>query len=193
MGTYFAGEQYKEVNFLGYTVTVPSAERINDYREKMQKIINAYNVVDQWLQKQVNECKSHGSSAWSWIQTKFWASFDDDDNGDIVWELQSLMGLQAIGIYPPGVASEEFAEYTKGYKELGKLRRILVQEAKEILTAYESNYERGQNEAFRNASSSIKGLGFGIITNSAVDLLAYNAISNATIRSQAKKADAQYN
>lgn len=33
---------------------------------------------------------------------------------------------------------------------------------------------------------------YGIITNSAVDLLAYNAISNLTLRSQAKKADEQY-
>ena len=36
------------------------------------------------------------------------------------------------------------------------------------------------------------GMRYGIITNSAVDLLAYNAISNLTLRSQAKKADEQY-
>lgn len=65
-------------------------------------------------------------------------------------------------------------------------------QAQQLNDAHESAMESGCAEAYRQAASQITGMRYGIITNSAVDLLAYNAISNLTLRSQAKKADEQY-
>ena len=68
----------------------------------------------------------------------------------------------------------------------------LDNEARNIENAYKSNYQSGQNSAYARAASSIKELGFGIITNSAADLLAYNVMANVTLKSQVRKADRQY-
>lgn len=72
------------------------------------------------------------------------------------------------------------------------MKRILVREVQQLNDAHENAMESGCAEAYRQAASQITGMRYGIITNSAVDLLAYNAISNLTLRSQAKKADEQY-
>lgn len=61
MGKYFIDSEYEEVNFLGYAVTMPSAERINYYRDKMNAIIKEYNFLDDCLQEQADKCKAEGS------------------------------------------------------------------------------------------------------------------------------------
>lgn len=118
--------------------------------------------------------------------------FECEGNGDIVEVLSNIIDMDAGDIAPDYSLADEFGKNTKAYKELVKLRRTLVREARDIEDSYENNYQKGQNAAFSRAASNIKGMGFGIITNSAVDLLAYNAISNATLRSQARRADKQY-
>lgn len=192
MGTYFIDGEYENVNFLGYTVTMPNAERIQYYRDKMNAIIKEYNFLENCIQGQADKVKAEGSGAWATIQSEFWLGFEDDLNGCIVAVLSDNIAMDAVDIAPDISLADEFGKNTKAYKELINLRRNLVREARNIQDTYENNYQRGQNVAFSRAASNIKGMGFGIITNSAVDLLAYNAISNATLKSQARKADRQY-
>lgn len=192
MATYFIDGEYEEVNFLGYTVTMPSAERIQYYRDKMNAIIKEYNDLEECLQEQADKVKSKGSSAWATIQTHFWMGFECEENGCIVDVFSDWIDMDSINFAPTESLADEFGKNTKAYKELIRLKRALIREARYIQDTYESNYQRGQNVAYNRAASNIKGMGFGIITNSAVDLLAYKAISNATLKSQARKADKQY-
>lgn len=185
-------EEYEKVKFLGNTVIMPHAERIEYYRDKMNAIIKEYDLLEECLQEQADKCKKEGSGAWAWIQSNFWMGFECEENGSIVGVLSDILDMDAWKIAPEHLVVDEFGKNTKAYKELVRLRRILVREARDIENAYESSYQRGQNAAFSKAATNIKGMGFGIMTNSKLDLLAYNAISNATLRSQARKADKQY-
>ena len=193
MSTYFVDEEYENINFLGKTIKMPSSERIGYYVDKMNEVIKAYQEVEDRIKQQVNKCKSEGSGAWAWIQSEFYIdSYDFDDNGELVIDLLQLMRLAAIDICPHGDSSENYGEYTKGYRELERLRTVLVREARDIESAYERSYQTGSSLAYSSAASNIKGLGYGIITNSGLDLMAYRAVSNMAIRSQAKRADEQY-
>lgn len=189
---YVYDESYEEVQFLGYAVSVPHWERVWDYRDKMQTIIDKYSLLEECLKEQAEKCKSEGSGAWAWIQTQFWMGFECEENGDIVGVLSNIIEMCAYDVAPDNVFIDEFGKNTKAYRELTRLRRALVIEARNIQETYEYNYQHGQKLAYAEAASNIKGLGFGIITNSTLDLLAYNAMSNATLRSQARKADKQY-
>ena len=193
MATIFIfDEEYEEVKFLGYTVTMPHAERIRYYIDKMKAVIKGYNVLEKSLQEQAEKCKAEGSGAWAWIQSHFWMGFECEENGGIVEVLLNIIDMNAGDIAPDYSFSDEFGKNTNAYKELVRLRRTLVREARDIENVYEGNYQSGKRAAFTKAGSNIRGMGFGIITNSALDLLAYNARSNATLRRQARKADKQY-
>lgn len=67
----FVYEEYEQVNFLGYTVTMPQAERISYYMDKMDVIVKKYNLLEECLQKQAAECKAEGSSAWPGFNRSF--------------------------------------------------------------------------------------------------------------------------
>lgn len=188
----FVYEEYEQVNFLGYTVTMPQAERISYYMDKMDVIVKKYNLLEECLQKQAAECKAEGSSAWAWIQSQFWLGFECEENGSIVEVLSDILDMDAWKIAPEYSVADEFGKNTKAYRELVKLRGALVRDAKRIQDNYEYTYQQGRSVAFTEAASNIKGMGYGIITNSSLNLLAYNIMSNATLKSQAKKADKQY-
>lgn len=184
---------YEDINFNGMNITVPSAELIRDYLAKMKCVRESYEIIDGIIQKQVKECKLKGNDAWSWIQTYFWADiFDRDENGRLILAVLSAIEDVAIDICQPGEDYDIYGRETKAYQSIEKLRSILVHEAKEINIAYERNYEAGSRNAYHNAVTQIKGMPYGIVTNSAIDLIAYNAVSNMTIKAQARKADKQY-
>ena len=67
-----------------------------------------------------------------------------------------------------------------------------MNEVRTIEANYEMSYETERSRAFNDAASQVKGMKYGLITNSALDALAYDIVSDITLRGQIKKADEQY-
>lgn len=180
----------EKLNLWGREIAVPEADLVNEYLETMKDIQDCYQLLDGIIKKQVTESKKEG---YNFIQVKFYFDiYSYTDNGQYINHLLSVIEEDSYDVCPTGDTREKYCEWTQAYKGLTELKRILVREAQQLNDAHESAMESGCAEAYRQAASQITGMRYGIITNSAVDLLAYNAISNLTLRSQAKKADEQY-
>lgn len=183
-------EWQEELDLWGRAVAVPKADLVNEYLEKMGELQSSYEILDTIIKNQVSQSKKEG---YIWIQIQFYFDiYDYDDNGQFINHLLSVMEENSYDLCPDGDTREKYCEWTKAYRVLTDLKMILVRTAQQLEEAHENAMESGCAEAYRQAASQITGMRYGIITNSAIDLLAYNAMSNLTLRSQAKKADEQY-
>lgn len=182
------------VSFLGKEYEIPNRMDIVNYRDLAEEIAREYaNVLDvvriRTQNAEKEEAKVGGNYGFV-LQREFWD--DVFDRGDAIESILEEMELSGSAICIEGDDESYYSRRTSGYRSLEKLADALEVEAKRIYYARESEIETGKINAYQNAASNIQGVGFGIITNSVVDLMFYNAVSNATLKSQAKKADAQY-
>lgn len=182
---------YEKVEIFGQSVNTFGAIFVKQYFGIVEEVKKAYNELSSILQQQVSECRSQGSGSWATIQTNFWMDIDRL-NGAFITDLLETIDNASRDVCPYDDVEENYGKNTKAYRTLQKLRKILVNEAQEISNAYDRQYQAGCDLAFNRAISQIKGMRYGIITNSVIDLLAYEAVSNLSIRSQAQKANQQY-
>lgn len=190
-GTYKHG--YEKVTFLGREYIIPDHSEINQFCNLMESIAKAYDQVNSFLQKSIedverreDECEHMGFC----IQMQFWD--DMNGRGDSVDYIADEMVWAGNEICPLGDNSDNYSKRTSGYIAVMKLADIMESVAKNMHYKKEGAIEYGQEVAYRNAAANITGMPYGIITNSAVDLLFYNAVSNATLKRQLRKADEQY-
>ena len=192
-GDAYIDENHEKVEFLGKSFIMPNSFEINEYRNLMNTIAKAYTDVNSTLQRRIDELKKHESEQGNqgfWIQMEFWDDISGrGDGADVIAEAMEYAG---IDVCPYGDDYDNYSKRTTGYRSMVKLADALEDAARNIYYQRERDVEYGQQTAYRNAASNITGMRYGIITNSAVDLLFYNAVSNATLKSQAKKADKQY-
>lgn len=189
----YIDDDHEKVQFLGKRYILPNSYEICEYRNLMNSISKAYETVNRHLNVRIEHVeeqeKKYGNKGFC-IQMQFWD--DISDRGDGADMLAESMDDESITVCPDGDDSDNYGKRTNGYRSMIKLGDAMEQVARTIYYEKERSVEYGQQTAYRNAASNITGLGYGIITNSAVDLLFYNAVSNATLKSQARKADEQY-
>lgn len=185
--------QHEKVQFLGKSYTLPASYEIREYRDLMNSVLKAYERVNDALNGRIEHVKEdekkHNNNGF-YLQMEFWDDFFG--RGDGVDMLLDFMELASLDVCPSGDDNIYYDKMTNGYRSMIKLGDAMEQMAKAIYYERERDIEFGQQTAYRNAASNITGMSYGIITNSAVDLLVYNAVSNATLKSQARKADEQY-
>ncbi len=186
----FLEQGYEKVEIFGSNVDVPGAIFIRQYFNIVGEIKEKYDELNLRIQKQINECRAEADGGWAKIQTNFW--MDSENDGAFIIDLLELINYASYDVCPDGDIAEYYGNKSNAYCELEKLRKILVNEAREISNAYDRNYQVGSKLAFDKAASQIKGMRYGIITNSVIDLLAYEAVANLSIKSQANKANQQY-
>lgn len=186
----FLEQGYEKVEIFGRNVDVPGAIFIRQYFNIVGEIKEKYDELNLRIQKQINECRAEADGGWAMIQTNFW--MDSENDGAFIIDLLELINYASYDVCPDGDIAEYYGNKSNAYCELEKLRKILVNEAREISNAYDRNYQVGSKLAFDKAASQIKGMRYGIITNSVIDLLAYEAVANLSIKSQANKANQQY-
>ena len=186
----FLEQGYEKVEIFGRNVDVPGAIFIRQYFNIVGEIKEKYDELNLRIQKQINECRAEADGGWAKIQTNFW--MDSENDGAFIIDLLELINYASYDVCPDGDIAEYYGNKSNAYCELEKLRKILVNEAREISNAYDRNYQVGSKLAFDKAASQIKGMRYGIITNSVIDLLAYEAVANLSIKSQANKANQQY-
>lgn len=186
----FLEQGYEKVEIFGRNVDVPGAIFIRQYFNIVGEIKEKYDELNLRIQKQINECRAEADGGWAMIQTNFW--MDSENDGAFIIDLLELINYASYDVCPDGDIAEYYGNKSNAYCELEKLRKILVNEAREISNAYDRNYQVGSKLAFDKATSQIKGMRYGIITNSVIDLLAYEAVANLSIKSQANKANQQY-
>lgn len=186
----FLEQGYEKVEIFGRNVDVPGAIFIRQYFNIVGEIKEKYEELNLRIQKQINECRAEADGGWAMIQTNFW--MDSENDGAFIIDLLELINYASYDVCPDGDIAEYYGNKSNAYCELEKLRKILVNEAREISNAYDRNYQVGSKLAFDKAASQIKGMRYGIITNSVIDLLAYEAVANLSIKSQANKANQQY-
>lgn len=186
----FLEQGYEKVEIFGSNVDVPGAIFIRQYFNIVGEIKEKYDELNLRIQKQINECRAEADGGWAKIQTNFW--MDSENDGAFIIDLLELINYASYDVCPDGDIAEYYGNKSNAYCQLEKLRKILVNEAREISNAYDRNYQAGSKLAFDKAASQIKGMRYGIITNSVIDLLAYEAVANLSIKSQANKANQQY-
>lgn len=192
-GEDYVDSDHEEVQFLGKSYILPDSYEICEYRNLMNSISEAYENVNDTLNSRIEKVKEdeikYGNYGFC-MQHEFW----DDilGRGDGADALAESMDYVSVFACPSGDDSDYYGKRTNGYRSMIKLGDAMEQVVRTIYYEKEQAIEYGQQTAYRNAASTITGTGYGIITNSAVDLLFYNAVSNATLKSQAKKADEQY-
>ena len=99
--------------------------------------------------------------------------------------------LIAKGVFD--ISAIELLERTNGFDELDKLANEVLgrhlEEAKRILSNQLDEVQR----AYSSAESSITGSGVSVYTSSALTLMASGVFETGVLRSQAKKADREFN
>ncbi len=190
--TFFEKESYETLSFLGEDILVPERNRVEYYSEMMQLIQKSRDTLYARLNRQIDEVKIENKNDVVYILFYFGnKNLSYQENCQFVNELRELMYDEINCILTEAEVSINL-DRISAMDRLTEAKKYLVQESIKINSDYYNSIYSGQDRAYREAASSISGMKFGIITNSTVDALAYSAMSYATLKKQAKKADEQY-
>lgn len=181
---------HENVKVFGKKIRVPETIQVMHYKSLMESIAEDYAKLNKCLSDQVKKATEKDDKYGIHMQSMFYDPYNINLNivtkkilDEVKWIGEKHANYDDIRYY---------LDYTKGYQSLKKLCNALEAEGKRLYYAKERAIEQGQNLARLNASTQITGMRYGIITNSAPDLLLYHAISKSTVLNQARKADAQY-
>ena len=182
---------HRNVVFLGEKIRIPDVIQLFHYKTLMENIAKNYSELNEFLTQQYDEAKKNDDKYGLYLEGRL---FRKEGFQIHVATEDILTLLESCGerICPYGDSRSKYIEYSKGYQALKKLCGLLASEAKRLYIAKEQAIANGQSLARLRAASQITGMGYGIITNSAPDLLLYHAISRSTLKQQARRADAQY-
>lgn len=86
----------------------------------------------------------------------------------------------------------ELYERITSIRQIEDMARVVMENVLEAMSSVHNQNQVMRNQAYRSAASNITGSGVSIFTNSFTSLMVHSAVENSILKSQAKKADQEY-
>jgi len=181
-------------DYNGATFNVKFLDTTYDIPEDVIIFLNCRDFVSKGLVKLLNEASSLMSK-----YTRIGGKRAVDGMADDVTHIQQVMkfivkdvhdNLLKRGIYD--VDQKELYERITSIKQVDSMATEIALNALSAVMEVQSENQAMRDYAYRSAASNITGSGVTIFTNNLASLMVHSAIENSVLKSQAKKADQEY-